>query len=208
MPRTGLALCVCILGLVACTASASAACPESKPSYTSACGPLFTMPQWSDASGWDQPSSFSTIRLANVDGAPGDELVGKDSVGVWVEHYDANRGQFALVGTAEGGVALSLPNTDGWNKPEYYETFQTADVDGDGKADLLLRGKDGLHVFRWDDTSDSFTPIAQAPLLFPDSDGWNHSWLYQTIQTADIDGDGEAELLARDKDGLHTYTWN
>jgi hypothetical protein len=207
VPRLALVLCSCLLALIAAPA-ARAACPDSKPSYTSACGPQFTLPQWSDAAGWEQRSSYYTIQLANVDGQPGDELLGRSPVGVWVEQFDAGRGQWGLVGTSEGGLALSLPDVDGWNRPEYFETMQAADVNGDGAAELLIRGKDGLRTYRWQAAGRAFNSIGEPPLLFPDSERWSEPWYYQTIQTGDVDGDGAAELLARARDGLHTYRWN
>jgi FG-GAP-like repeat len=207
MPRLALVLCSCLLALIAAPA-ARAACPDLKPSYTSACGPQFTLPQWSDAAGWEQRSSYYTIQPANVDGEPGDELLGRSPVGVWVERFDAARGQWGLVGTSEGGLALTLPDVDGWNRPEYYETMQAADVNGDGAAELLIRGKDGLHTYRWHAAGRTFDSIGEPPLLFPNSEHWSQPWHYQTIQTGDVDGDGAAELLARAKDGLHTYRWN
>jgi hypothetical protein len=207
MPRVVLGFFLWVLALVAFPA-ASPACPDTKPSYASACGPQFTLPQWSDAGGWDQRSSYYTIQLANIDGESGDELLGRGPVGVWVERFDAGRGQWGLVGTADGGVALSLPDVDGWNRAEFYETMQTADMDGDGAAELLIRGRDGLRVYRWRKASRTFDSIGQPPLLFPSSERWGEPWYYQTIQTGDVDGDGAAELLARAEDGLHTYRWN
>ena len=46
-------------------------CPEANPSYTDACGPTFTTAPWGDAGGWTDPSQYSTIQLADVNGLPG-----------------------------------------------------------------------------------------------------------------------------------------
>ena len=45
------------------------------------------------------------------------------------------------------------------------------------------------------------------PQLGHDGD-WDKTRFYSTIQTADIDGDGAAELLARASAGIETYKWN
>ena len=45
-------------------------------------------------------------------------------------------------------------------------------------------------------------------LALSDRDGWNRPSQYTTIQTADLNGDGEYELLARAADGVHVYRWN
>ena len=50
-----------------------------------------------------------------------------------------------------------------------------------------------------------------APLQFPfwnDADGWSRPDQYETIQLADIDGDGQDELIARDSDGLTVQHWD
>jgi hypothetical protein len=86
----------------------------------SACGRTFTLPQWSDFGGWDQPSDYTTIQLGRIGGKPGAALLGRSSLGLWVERFDAERGQWAMLPTNDGGVNLPQPNVDGWNKPEYY----------------------------------------------------------------------------------------
>ena len=49
------------------------------------------------------------------------------------------------------------------------------------------------------------------PLQFPlwnDAHGWSKPSQFETIQLADIDGDGQDELIARDSDGLNVYHWD
>lgn len=43
--------------------------------------------------------------------------------------------------------------------------------------------------------------------LLNDLSGWNQPENYSTLQTADIDGDGQREIIARGKDGLHVWQW-
>jgi hypothetical protein len=121
MPRPFLALCSCLLGLVAFR-TVAAACPDTEPSFTSPCGPLFTLPQRSDSGGWDRRSSYYTIQLGDVDGRPGDELLGHSPVGVWVERFYPEGGQWGRLATEAGGVALPLtdvgaPDDTGGNTP-------------------------------------------------------------------------------------------
>ena len=68
MRRGILALAGCVVALLTLPAVGRAACPDVKPNDLSSCGPLFTLPQWVDASGWDKPSSYETIQTANLDG--------------------------------------------------------------------------------------------------------------------------------------------
>jgi hypothetical protein len=107
-----------------------------------------------------------------------------------------------------------------WNKPEYYQTIQCADIDGDGRAELIGRAAGGLVVYKYTPgTGWSPLVLAQAP-FFRDSqnwDGWNQAFRYATIQCADffLPGDPgysglghpQAVLLFRDSDGIHGWQY-
>ncbi|MBV8734888.1 MAG: VCBS repeat-containing protein, partial [Solirubrobacterales bacterium] len=185
-------------------AAADAGCPEPSPSYDGPCGPLFTTPQWGVT--WALPSEYETIQLAKLDG-PGEDLIGRDTNGLWVEKFDQSKGQWELVGNAEGGLALDLAGYGGWNRPIYYRTIQTADLNGDGHTELLARAGDGLHVYRWDSSTHTFVDISKAPRLFSRSADDTLS-VTDTIQTADLFGDGHAEVLGRTRQGIEYARWN
>ncbi len=188
-------------------ATADTACPETSPSYDGPCGPLFTTPQWSDGTGWASPSQYETIQLAKLAGS-GEDLIARDAAGLWVEKFDQAKGQWELLGNAEGGLALSLPNRDGWNRPSQYRTIQVADLNGDGEPLLLARAADGLHVYRWDESTATFTDISKPPRLFSDAADGNDPSVYETIQTADLFGNGSAEVLGRTPKGIEYARWS
>ena len=188
--------------------SATSTCPETSPSYDGPCGPLFTTPQWSNQGGWSSPSEYETIQLARLGGESRQDLIGRDSVGLWVERFDTTAGQWRLLGNATGGVALPLPASEGWNRPSQYATIQTADLDGDGRYELLARAGDGVHVYQWHPDTATFTDISKAPRLLSDAASGNQASVYETIQTADLFGDGHAELVARTPHGIEYARWN
>lgn len=196
-----------IIAVLALAQTALGACPDSTPSYTSPCGPTFTLPQWSDMGGWSDPGAYDTIQLANVDGVAGDELIGRDGNGLWVERWNAERGQWATVGSADGGPPALLLDALGWGQPSAYKTIQTANIDGDGRAALLARDGAGIHTYRFDTAAQRFVELGTAHAL-SDAGHWNRPEYYETIQTADVDGDGRAELLARGAGGLHVLRWD
>ncbi len=87
-----------------------------------------------------------------------------------------------------------------------YHTIQYADIDGDGGYELLARDSSAVAVFQH--TSGEWH------LIWKDSlPGWSKSdylkkaEYYETIQAADIDGDGAAELLARGSAGMHVWEY-
>jgi hypothetical protein len=90
---------------------------------------------------------------------------------------------------------LALPPTPawgdigGWDQPQYYGTIQLADIDGDGRAELIGRGPSGILVNRFDTASDAWIAKNPGPPLSDTAD-WDQPQYYSTIQFADIDGDG------------------
>ncbi|MCC5952536.1 MAG: VCBS repeat-containing protein [Acidimicrobiia bacterium] len=156
-------------------------------------------PAWSDDAGWDYVSAYSTIQTGDITGDGTAELIGRGPEGLEIYSWDgANSGWFQLYSDA------SFADAHGWDEPQYYETIQTGDVTGDGSAELLARGAEGLIVMSWDWNSSTLTQVS-VDTNFSDANGWDHAEFYETIQTADVTGDGAAELLARDHLGLNTY---
>ncbi len=109
-------------------------------------------------------------------------------------------GKADLVGLADGYVAVLhgtgstsqglLANYSNWYGQSYYGTHGTylADVDGDGKADLVALNDDGVWVIRSTGSSFAGPPIR-----------WWSSAFYGTRPSTfmgDIDGDGRADMVA------------
>jgi len=46
----------------------------------------------------------------------------------------------------------------GWDQPQYYSTIQLADIDGDGRADLLARGPGGIIAYVFDTSVGQWEP--------------------------------------------------
>ena len=79
-----------------------AACPSTDTSSTGNCGSTFAVPAWSDTGGWTDPSQYSTIRLADVNGDGRDELLGRSSDGIEVHEFDTSLGQWRPQVDAKG----------------------------------------------------------------------------------------------------------
>jgi hypothetical protein len=173
---------------------------DSKALYDSSAGPVFTLPPWSDGSGWDSAEYYSTIQLGDINGDGHDELLGRGYEGMTVHEWDTTLG---LWNEISGSGPFT--NKQGWEHPQYYRTIQTADIDGDGAAELLGRSDTGLQTFKWEGTNWKLLK-AEDP-FWADKNGWDAAEYYSTIQTADIDGDGANELLARGVNGMDTYKW-
>ncbi len=97
-------------------------------------------PPMSDASGWDQASVYTTLRMADVDGDHRADVCARerDRVRCWLF------GDHAFDREVPGPA---LSDADGWADPAYYRSLRLADVDGDARADLCARASDGLHCY-------------------------------------------------------------
>jgi FG-GAP-like repeat/Stigma-specific protein, Stig1 len=80
------------------------------------------------------------------------------------------------------------------------EPLQFPDIDGDGKADMCGRQPDGL----WCALSmgHSFLPSSLAAMDFSDVNGFKAPLYAESIQFADLDGDGADDVCGRRKDGI------
>src|SRR5215211_2777344 len=198
-------------------------CPEVTPAYTGPCGPTFVLPGWGDAGGWTDPEQYETIQLADGDGA--DELLARTPGGVAVHVFDKTLGQWRPQVDANNLPAIltefadppplttanpNPPATD-WTLPQYYDTIQAADIDGQKGEELLGRSASGLIVFKFSPgTSPGQGSWRQVTTSgpFTDADGWDTGpFDYATIQTGDIDGNGDAEVIGRNGQGLYAFNW-
>jgi hypothetical protein len=108
---------------------------------------------------------------------------------------------------------LALPPTPawgdigGWDQPQYYATIQLADIDGDGRAELIGRGPGGILVNRFDTATHAWIAKKPGPPLSYTAH-WDQPQYYTTIQLADVDGDGQSELVARGSDGIQVWHYD
>lgn len=99
-----------------------------------------------------------------------------------------------------------------WLNPEYFETIQTGDVDGDGVADLIARDASGLHLYMYDGSLGTWKPVLTtqggSELVldyFSDANGWaNSKTYYATIKLVHLN-QGATKLVARAPDGLTVF---
>ncbi len=166
-------------------------------------------PPLSDAARWDQPQYYATIQFADVDGDGQAELVARGSDGIQVWHYDSRADCWKELAFAGPFPDSSHGDTDStpWERPQYYTTIHLADIDGDGHAELVGRGSDGLHVYRYEGKSRSWSELPRI-IELSDANGWDQPKHYSTIHLADIDGQAGAEVIARGPDGIHVYHYD
>ncbi len=151
-------------------------------------------PAWSDDAGWDDVSCWSTLRLVDVDGDGLADLCARGPDGFRCALSNGEGFDPEVAGPA-------LSDDTGWGDHSNMATIRLADLDGDGDRDLLARADAGIRWWSWEGASAAFGDAVEGPEL-SDALGWDDHRYYSTLRTADIDGDGSADLCARDADGL------
>lgn len=203
----------------------SSTCPQVTPAYTGPCGPTFVLPGWGDAGGWTNPEHYETIQLADVDGDGDDELLARTPAGIAIHDFDKTLGQWRpqvdsndlpLILTEFANpppltTANPNPPATDWTRPQYYDTIQAADIDGQKGDEIVARAAAGLIAYK-------FTPGASPGQgswrKLPVSDAFGDPYWgadpsnYATIQTGDLNGDGDAEVFGRQGDGIAVVNWN
>ncbi|WP_447964557.1 FG-GAP repeat domain-containing protein [Nitrospira sp. Ecomares 2.1] len=163
----------------------------------------FTLPVWSNTLGWDDPSCYSTIQMADLDGDGQAELLGRCSSGIVAYAFSKDLGVWSPLPDGP-----SWTNSNGWDAASSYLTIQTGDLDGDGKAELLARGAEGMVAYSYSGgPAGTWSRLPDGP-SWTNSNGWDAASSYLTIQTGDLDGDGKAELLARGVEGMVAYSYS
>ncbi|MEZ4369581.1 MAG: FG-GAP-like repeat-containing protein [Polyangiaceae bacterium] len=138
------------------------------------------------------PAIFSTLRVGDVSGDGRADVCLRLPEGVrcW-------QGTDSGLGDAILGPELS--DAKGWGKTQYFSAVRLADIDGDGRADLCARGKDGLACYPSRGTSFGDARILTA---LSDAAGFDDVNRYGTLRLGDVDGDGKSDVCAREAQGM------
>lgn len=150
----------------------------------------YVLADFGESSGWSTSRHERLIGDINGDGK--DDIVGFGNAGVYV-----------TTSTATGFTPVSWVIADfgydsGW-RVESHERL-LADVDGDGKQDIVAYGNDGVWIAR--STGSGFTPPSYVLARFGSSQGFNKVRHVRTA--ADVNGDGKADLVVFADDGVYT----
>lgn len=151
-------------------------------------------PEFSDASGWNQPQYDSTIQFPDVNGDGKADVCGRGIGGIYCALSNGSSFGPATLWNAD------FSDANGWAAPQYYSTIQFPDVDGNGSADVCGRGIAGVWCAL--STRTSFRTATQWESSFSDFGGWAAPEYNSTIQYSDVDNDRRADLCARGAAGI------
>ncbi|MFO0723100.1 MAG: FG-GAP-like repeat-containing protein [Myxococcota bacterium] len=136
-------------------------------------------------SGWRKERHVRTLADVNGDGRP--DIVGFGQAGVYTSLATTRFGTTVYGST--NFVIADFGYDQGWRVEEHERLL--GDVDGDGRADIVAFGRDGVWLAR------SNGPGFDAPILvlaaFGSVQGWTKTQHVRVL--ADVNGDGRADIV-------------
>jgi hypothetical protein len=153
------------------------------------------------AGGWTDGDTFPRM-LADINGDGAADLVGFGSPGVYVALANGNGG-FGNVYLASKSFGTSI-TAGGWSDSDTYPRM-LADINGDGRADLVGFGSGGVYAALATSTG-KFGSMFLASKSFGTSaaaGGWSDAGTYPRM-LADVNGDGMADLIGFGSAGVYT----
>ena len=116
-------------------------------------------------------------------------------------------GQADVCVAAQDGIACAASNVVGelgefrtWSHDDHAAAMRFADIDGDGKADACTRTSAGISCAR--NAGRRFDAARSWLAEMTDTRGWHDAKYASTVQLADVDGDGRADVCGRGPNGL------
>lgn len=149
--------------------------------------------------GWDSHQGYwSTIDFPDVNGDGKADVCGRGSAGVFCQYSTGA----VFSGTTPPVTTFSDAN--GWKaNAAYFSTIQFGDIDGDGDDDVCGRWSTGVWCAKSRPITRDFAPAQLWTTQFNDANGWDADEYFATIQLADVNGDGAADICGRGSMGIH-----
>ena len=144
-------------------------------------------PGFSDANGWRNAPYWQTIRLADVNRDGRDDLCARHAGGFSCWLSDGTQFASRIDGPGWSDAA-------GFTLPHYYGTLRMGDINGDGMADVCIRGSAGMGCALSDGAG---FPTAISGPAWGDAQGFSAARFWTTLRMADVNGDGLDDLCVR-----------
>jgi microcystin-dependent protein len=151
------------------------------------------------AGGWSSDNTYPRA-LADVNGDGSADIVGFGQAGVYVS-LATGGGDFAMP-TFELTAFGAGAGAGGWTSQDLYPRT-LADVNGDGKADIVGFGADGVYTSLATGGGHFASPTFQLSAFGANAGGWMSDNAFPR-QLADISGNGSADIIGFAANGVWT----
>lgn len=159
--------------------------------------PVLATAEFSPAGGWTAPP-YAAISYAdvNLDGCA--DVAARGAAGVFVA--------FASCGTATFQsarlVSTFFSDASGFGDLSFASSFQLGDVNGDGRADLVMRGGAGVWTQLTDAVGDFPFAAVLSNTFFSSANGFGHVPYRNSLRVGDPSGVGRASFIQRGGAGV------
>ena len=152
-------------------------------------------------------SSSYIVLAGDVDGDGQAEIGYRSSEGLLFYRYDPSKGYWAQAYTM-----TCFSDDEGWQKGSYAQTITCANLFNSKKLAVCCRGMYGCSIWRLNIDNDQWLrlldPSQPGCGFFCDADGWNSDPYQSTLHWGNIDGSGEAKLVARAATGINSFSFD
>lgn len=161
---------------------------------------------FADAAGFGVDATGTTLRMGDVNADGRADACARSSAGIVCA--TANAAGTAFVNARVWSSGNDFSDAAGWAaSPSYYQSIRLADVNGDGYADVCGRLAGGIYC-ALNNRNGGFSPATLWLADFTDASGWSTASYGTTLQFADINGDGKADVCGRGAAGIRCAVAN
>lgn len=148
---------------------------------------IFSLSNFGQDQGWSSADLFPRT-IADVNGDGHADVIGFGQAGVWVALANGGGG-FSPANL----VLANFGQAQGWDANERY-LRTAADVNGDGRADIIGFGEAGVYVAIGNGSGGFGLPTLQFNNFAPGAGGWTSNNLYPRF-VADLNGEHHADII-------------
>jgi hypothetical protein len=168
------------------------------------------LPALSDNEGFTNQSWYASIHTAVLDPRLRQaDVIARKADGVHVFRYDRSARRWSELGASATNRPFADPApgmSPALGAHALGLSLHSADLTKDGTAELIGLGPSGIEAYTWNAASQSWSQLATARLSISDRAA-NTTATASSMQLADLDRDGVAELLIHSAEGVQTYQW-
>ncbi len=159
---------------------------------------------FSPAAGWFRNTIRERVFVANIDNKKGDDLIGVGDDGKI--YYSLSNGDGTFGAETYSGRKALAPSA-GWFRNDIQSRVFVADINKDGKQELLGVGDDGKIYYSLSNGDGTFgAETYSGRKVLPPNSGWFRTDINRRVFAADFNNDKATDLLGIGDDGKYYFS--